>query len=239
MGYKLYNPITKKVIMSRDVIFEEDKSWEWTDNQETVKWINIDLILKGEEVPTVLVEEPIVPAAEPQSPVHRFLVFNRRNTPGASSSTPPSASSSEGPRRMRNLDELYDATQVIEDTTLFCFFADNDPLSFNKAITEEKIEAMNEEMHAIEKNDTWKLTYPPESKKAISIKWVYKTKKNAKEKVQKYKAIEEGNIYQNEVHAWHDIPRLSLKGRFVVLNSINLEGQGRQPPAVTAQPPTT
>jgi len=96
-----------------------------------------------------------------------------------------------------------------------------------------------QKMHAIEKNDTWKLTYPPESKKAIGVKWVYKTKKNAKEEVQKYKAIEEGNTYQNEVHAWHDIPRLSLKGRFVVLNSINLEGQGRQPPAVTAQPPAT
>ena len=171
MGYKLYNPITKKVIMSRDVIFEEDKSWEWTDNKEAVKWINIDLILEGEEVPTVLVEEPIVPAAEPQSPVHRFPVFNRRNTPGASSSTPPLASSSsEEPRRMRNLEELYDATQVMEDTNLFCLFAENDPLSFNKAITKEKIKAMDEEMHAIEKNDTWKLTYPPESKKAIGVK---------------------------------------------------------------------
>jgi hypothetical protein len=28
MGYKLYNPITKKVIMSRDVIFKEDKTWQ-------------------------------------------------------------------------------------------------------------------------------------------------------------------------------------------------------------------
>jgi hypothetical protein len=28
MGYKLYNLITKKVIMSRDVIFEEDKTWQ-------------------------------------------------------------------------------------------------------------------------------------------------------------------------------------------------------------------
>ena len=37
MGYKLYNPITKKVIMSRDVIFEEDKSWEWNDDKEAVK----------------------------------------------------------------------------------------------------------------------------------------------------------------------------------------------------------
>ena len=29
MGYRLYNFITKKVITSRDVIFEEDKFWEW------------------------------------------------------------------------------------------------------------------------------------------------------------------------------------------------------------------
>ncbi|KAL3609588.1 hypothetical protein D5086_000608, partial [Populus alba] len=130
MGYKLYNPIKKNTIMSRDVIFEEDKSWQWNDDQEAVKWISTDLILEDEvEVPTILVE-----GHEPQSPVHRFPVFNRRNTL-ESSSTPSSASSSEGPRRMRNLDELYDVTQVMEDTTLFCFFTDNDPLSFNKVIT--------------------------------------------------------------------------------------------------------
>jgi len=154
MGYKLYNPITKKVIMSRDVIFEEDKSWQWNDDQEAVKWISTDLILEDEvEVPTVLAEGSILPE-EPQSPVHRFPVFNRRNTL-ESSSTPSSASSLEGPRRMRNLDELYDVTQVMEDTTLFCFFADSDPLNFNEAVTEEKwIEAMDEEIHAIEKNDT-------------------------------------------------------------------------------------
>ena len=39
---------------------------------------------------------------------------------------------------MRNLEDLYDATQVMEDTTLFCFFAYSDPLSFNEAIIEEK-----------------------------------------------------------------------------------------------------
>ncbi|KAJ6902219.1 Retrovirus-related Pol polyprotein from transposon TNT 1-94 [Populus alba x Populus x berolinensis] len=166
MGYRLYNPITKKVITSRDVIFEEDKSWAWNGDQEAVRWINTDLILEGEEVQTVLVEEPIVPAAEPQSPAHSFHVFNRRNTPGASSST-PSASSSEGPRRMRNLEELYDTTQVMEDTTLFCFHADKDP---------------------------------PEKKKAIGVKRVYKQKEG---------------IERRSVHAWHDIPRLSLKGRFV------------------------
>jgi hypothetical protein len=44
--------------------------------------------------------------------LHRSPVFNRRNTPG-SSPTPSSSSSSEVPRRMRNLEELYDATQVV------------------------------------------------------------------------------------------------------------------------------
>jgi hypothetical protein len=33
-GYKLYNPITKKLIMSTDVKFDEDKLCNWnTENQ--------------------------------------------------------------------------------------------------------------------------------------------------------------------------------------------------------------
>nr|GFA83330.1 copia-type polyprotein [Tanacetum cinerariifolium] len=29
-GYKLYNLITKKVVVSRDVDFEEEESWDWS-----------------------------------------------------------------------------------------------------------------------------------------------------------------------------------------------------------------
>jgi hypothetical protein len=47
--------------MSRDVIFEEDKTWQWNDDQEAVKWISTDLILEDEvEVLTVLTEGPIL-----------------------------------------------------------------------------------------------------------------------------------------------------------------------------------
>jgi hypothetical protein len=42
---------------------------------------------------------------------------------------------------------------------------------------------MDAEIHAIEKNDTLKLTNLPENKKAISVKWIYKMKKNAKGEV--------------------------------------------------------
>ena len=88
------------------------------------------------KVSTILVDFPILLADERQTPIHIFPVFKRRNTPiPKSSSTSPLVSSSEEPRRMKNLEYLYDSTQVMEDRTLFCFFTNNDPLSFNEAIT--------------------------------------------------------------------------------------------------------
>ena len=47
---------------------------------------------------------------------------------------------------------------------------------------------MNEEIHAINKNNTWELTTLPEDHQAIGVKWIFKTKRNAKGEVEKYKA---------------------------------------------------
>ena len=32
-GYKLFDPVTKKVVVNRDVIFEEEKKWDWNEKQ--------------------------------------------------------------------------------------------------------------------------------------------------------------------------------------------------------------
>ena len=47
---------------------------------------------------------------------------------------------------------------------------------------------MDEEIKAIKKNDTWELVTLPIGKKTIGVKWVYKLKKIAKGKVERYKA---------------------------------------------------
>lgn len=36
--YRLYDPITRRVIVNRDVIFDENKKWNWS-NAETAKAI--------------------------------------------------------------------------------------------------------------------------------------------------------------------------------------------------------
>ncbi|KAL6129804.1 hypothetical protein ACLB2K_073153 [Fragaria x ananassa] len=47
---------------------------------------------------------------------------------------------------------------------------------------------MDDEIHAIEKNDTWELTSLPKGKTAIGVKWVYKTKYKPNGDVDRYKA---------------------------------------------------
>ena len=47
---------------------------------------------------------------------------------------------------------------------------------------------MDEELKMIEKNQTWELVNRPENKEVIGLKWVYKTKYNEDDSVQKYKA---------------------------------------------------
>jgi len=62
-------------------------------------------------------------------------------------------------------------------------------MTFEEAVKSEKWkQAMNQEMQAIERNDTWELIVLPSGSKTIGVKWVFKTKVNENREVDKYKA---------------------------------------------------
>jgi uncharacterized protein (DUF1919 family) len=66
---------------------------------------------------------------------------------------------------------------------------DSDPMTFEEAVKSEKLRyIMDQEMQAIERNDTWELTMLPSGEKTIGVKWVFKTKFNENGEVDKYKA---------------------------------------------------
>ncbi|GJW53526.1 retrovirus-related pol polyprotein from transposon TNT 1-94 [Tanacetum coccineum] len=163
-GYKLYNPVTRKVAVSRDVEFKEEGSWDWSIEEND----RYDFLpMTNKEETGELGKE----VQQPESP-----------TPTQDSSL----SLSEGEPKTRSLRELYKVTNEI---SLLCLYADCEPLVFEDVIKSTKCrQAMKEEIKSIEKNDTWELITLLKGQKAIKVKWVYKAKKNAKGKVEKYKA---------------------------------------------------
>ncbi|OIT07305.1 retrovirus-related pol polyprotein from transposon tnt 1-94 [Nicotiana attenuata] len=96
----------------------------------------------------------------------------------------------------------YEVTGInIDEETIahFALFADCDPTTFKSVVQEAKWkEAMDVEISAIEKNDTWELTDLPKGKKSIGVKWIYKTKLNENGEVDKYKARLVAKGYKQE-----------------------------------------
>jgi uncharacterized cupredoxin-like copper-binding protein len=86
-------------------------------------------------------------------------------------------------------DEPVRGERSLSDIYQRCNVAIMEPAGYEEAATDEKwIDAMKEELKMIEKNQTWKLVDRPNHKKAIGVKWVYRTKLNFDGSINKYKA---------------------------------------------------
>ncbi|GKA99022.1 retrovirus-related pol polyprotein from transposon TNT 1-94, partial [Tanacetum coccineum] len=86
-------------------------------------------------------------------------------------------------------EETHLAMFADQDTYLSFPLPNQDPTTFEDAVKSEKWRhAMDQEIQAIERNNTWELTTLPYGGKSIRVKWVYKTKLNENGEVDKYKA---------------------------------------------------
>jgi len=118
--YKLYNPNSGKIVINRDVEFDEEYFWDWSI-QEDEKYDSFPF-LEEEESRN---EEFTTPSPSPTN----------SSTPSSSSR----GSSSEMPPHMRSLQKLYEVTDNLnDDLTLYCHFVDCEPIGFEEAVKDEK-----------------------------------------------------------------------------------------------------
>ena len=172
-AYRLYNPISGKIVISREALFNETTSWSWRSD------------IEGQLVP--LSEDSEVPGSsegvvgtQPNSPPTSPTLSSTSATSSSLSSS-SSSSSETPPKKFRSLKEIYETC----DFTLSV----SDPIWYSDAVKNQMWQsAMTEEIKSIEKNNTWQLVDLPQEKNAIGLKWVFRTKYHADGSVQKHKA---------------------------------------------------
>ena len=68
---------------------------------------------------------------------------------------------------------------------------EDDPINFSQAMkssnSQKWIDAMNDEIKSMANNDVWDLVKLPEGAKPIGSKWIFKTKRDSKGNIERYK----------------------------------------------------
>ncbi|KAI3721795.1 hypothetical protein L2E82_32813 [Cichorium intybus] len=176
-AYRLYDPLTGNIIISRNVVFDEAATWDWKSEGKNIPsqvefeedqstGTNVEPERGESERTTVDTPETVSSPSAPTSPEESVNL--RRSTRG------------QIPRRRFEIEG--------EDISSLVLFA-GDPITVKEAMEKEEWRtAMKEELSAIQRNQTWEMVDLPHGKNLISLKWIFKTKYMADGSIQKHKA---------------------------------------------------
>nr|GEX18117.1 zinc finger, CCHC-type [Tanacetum cinerariifolium] len=201
-AYRLFDPITKDMVVSRDVKFKEDEGWDWKDSAPSPIQNNAhDDISDDDEI-----KQPIDNPSTP--PPYTYEPNSEDSTEHTSSIASSSRPLDHTPvRGYRNLSKIYNRAPEVQSNELLLL--EEEPRNYKEVAQDKKwIKAMQIEIDSINKNKTWKLATLPDNQKAIGLKWVFKTKRDGNGNIIKHKArlvakgyVQEHGIDYDEVFA--------------------------------------
>ena len=183
-GWRCCDPTTRKCYTSRNVVFDEASSW-WSSNKEVLPDSEVfkevsqfqlnssetEVADEGEDVEEGIAQNPWQtgiyqrPSEEEEPSGARTPIALRRST------------------RSRKPNPKYANAAIVEEADA------KEPETFEEASQSSKwIKAMEEEIAALEQNQTWELAPKPKDVKSISCKWVYKIKRRTDGSIERHKA---------------------------------------------------
>jgi hypothetical protein len=210
-AYRLFDPVSKKIIVSRDVVFEETKGWNWDMSREEIisdvlEWGDPEEEIDGAQNAQKLgtednenEEASSTGELRTDANENEEAFFKGMNEAGPSGTYAHSSMTHEvNPsvsgrvRRIPPWMQDYETGENLseeEDLNAMIILTEDDPSIFEEAVKSKKWrDAMNKEIEAIERNETWVLTTLPEGVNSIGVKWIFKTKLNESGEIDKCKA---------------------------------------------------
>ncbi|KAI5334414.1 hypothetical protein L3X38_024547 [Prunus dulcis] len=205
-GYRLYSLETGKIIVSRDVVFNEDACWDWNTQKERNVKIPIAEITASKQGQEENSSNPEVQGEEGE-------IFGTSTESSDQERMPSSQDFDHTPRKYKSISEIYEKCNM-------CII---EPESFEEAAKDDSWKkAMEDEILMINKYNTWELMNRPSNKPIIGVKWVYKTKLNLDGSVQKNKAWLVAKGYSQKpgidfIETFAPVARLDTVRTFVAL----------------------
>ena len=215
--YRLYDPNTKKIVVSRDVVFGEIKSnWKKIDaEQKNYNDFEVTLgefgnhgIAKSIDATKGVSEtekhengdDQIVPEDHIQDVSDETTAQVDDEDDDSEHEDRPLRRSERQTSKPKYLDDYVLMADEEGDMLLMCL--DEEPSNFSEASElKEWIDACLDELKSIEKNLVWSLVDLPAGTKPIGLRWIFKVKRNSDGSINKYKAclVAKGYVQQHGV----------------------------------------
>jgi hypothetical protein len=181
-GYRCYDPMSKRLRVSRHVVF-----WEHLMLSKVASFIP--------NLQSQVLENSTVDLF-PDSPAEITEIASTESLGSSSSTASGSCNNEESSAPPITQEVCTSSGRVVKPNVRLqdyhCYFALSalhEPTTFRQASQDPLWQkAMNEELDALTKNNTWDLVELPPGKSVVGCKWVYKIKTHADGSIERYKA---------------------------------------------------
>ena len=186
-AYRLYNPSTRRIVVSRDVKFDEKACWNWNETDKgkqvesgkfhmtwgsSVDEGNIPFVIGSHQEENIETETDQQEETTEPTPREDHVAPRR---------------SSREVKLPKHLED-YILLAEIECELHLCSIND-EPSTYQEAkIHVRWTKACKDEIDSISRNKTWTLVDKPHGVKVIGLKWIFKIKRNADGSINKFKA---------------------------------------------------
>lgn len=211
-AYRMLNPENRRILVSRDVVFDETKGWNWSeDGKELKEDFVVDLGEFGnhgvQELSKEIGSRQDEKKSETEHQIQSETEHGKQSTVEAKPTELHVPVTVDGVMELRRSERqsvkpkyLEDYVMVVEEEgELLLLNLNNEPISFNEASErEEWIAACKDEITSIEKNIVWDLVDLPYGIKPIGLRWIFKIKRNSDGSINKFKArlVAKGYVQQ-------------------------------------------